>query len=107
MSGQMDKCVRCSTMVFYADEKVIGTWNGMPYTRFDTLDFEQYENGVPEGYLVYCLDCAPCECEFHPPFMSDKQAAADGWCFSLQCPPASGPALPGAHRHLDDGTIDW
>ena len=103
MSGQMDKCVRCSTMVFYADEKVIGTWNGMPYTRFDTLDFEQYEKGVPDGYLVYCLDCAPCECEFHPPFMSDKEAVGDGWCFRADCPFAlnrDGDA--NWHRHYND-----
>jgi hypothetical protein len=85
MSGQMDKCIACGDMLFYADEKVIGTWNGFPYTRFDTLDFAQYADGVPEGYQTYCLNCAPCECEFHPPFMSDKQAAADGWCFRADC----------------------
>ena len=82
MSGQMDKCVRCDEMLFYPDEKVIGTWNGEPYTRFDTLDFDQYEGGLPDGYLLYCLDCAPCECEFHPPFLSDKEAVAQGWCFA-------------------------
>lgn len=98
MSGQMDKCIKCGGVVFYDDEKVVGTWNGMPYDRFDVLDFEQYENGVPEGYLVYCLDCAPCECEFHPPFMSDKQAAADGWCFIPDCG-----ADP--HKHLDNGSV--
>ena len=82
MSGQLHTCCRCDAVLFYPDEKVIGTWNGEPYTRFDTLDFDQYENGIPEGYLVYCLDDAPCECEFHPPFLSDKEAVAQGWCFA-------------------------
>ena len=93
MSGQMDSCRSCKAMVFYADEKVIGTWNGEPNTRFDVLDFDQYEAGIPEGYEVYCLDCAPCECEFHPPLMSDKQAAAEGWCFLPSCD------FVEAHRH--------
>ena len=82
MSGQMDKCCDCGAVVFYDDEKVIGTWNGEPNTRFDLLDFEHYKDGVPEGYSLYCLDCAPCECEFHPPFMSDRAATQQGWCFN-------------------------
>lgn len=103
MSGQMDKCIKCGDMLFYADEKVIGTWNGFPYTRFDTLDFDQYNGDIPDGYNAYCLDCAPCECEFHPPFMSDKQAKEDGWCFRADCPFAlnrDGDA--NWHRHYSD-----
>ena len=86
MSGQVDTCVSCKEVLFYADEKVIGTWNGEPNTRFDVLDFDQYEKGIPEGYRVYCLPCAPCECEFHPPLMSDRAATDDGWCFLPDCP---------------------
>jgi hypothetical protein len=99
MSGQMDKCIACGDMVFYADEKVIGTWNGEPNTRFDLLNFDEHGEAysgtqeIPEGYLVYCLDCAPCECEFHPPFMSDKEARDAGWCFLPSCD------FVEAHRH--------
>lgn len=103
MSGQMDTCIKCGDMLFYADEKVIGTWNGFPYTRFDTLDFDQYNGDIPDGYNAYCLDCAPCECEFHPPFMSDKQAKEDGWCFRPDCEFAlnrDGDA--NWHRHYSD-----
>lgn len=86
MSGEMDKCSRCASVLFYSDEKVIGTWNGEPNTRFDVLDYEQYhETGLPDGYLVFCLDCAPCECEFHPPLMSDAEARDEGWCFIPDC----------------------
>jgi hypothetical protein len=85
MSGQMDKCCDCGTMVFYDDEKVVGTWNGEPNTRFDLLDFNQYKDGVPEGYSLYCLDCAPCECGLHPDFMSDRAAKEQGWCFRGDC----------------------
>lgn len=65
MSGQMDSCFSCRQMIFYPDEKVVGTWNGEPNTRFDVLDEQDYQDGIPEGYLVYCLDCAPCECGDH------------------------------------------
>lgn len=85
MSGQMDKCRECGTMIFYADEKVVGTLNGEPNTRFDVLESEQYENGVPDGYSVYCLDCAPCECGLHPDLMSDRAAVKEGWCFKGDC----------------------
>lgn len=101
VSGQMDKCVRCDAMLFYPDEKVIGTWNGEPYARFDTLDFDQYEKGVPEGYLVYCLDDAPCECEFHPPFLSDREAAAQGWCFAGCAFALNRQGEANWHRHYD------
>jgi hypothetical protein len=77
MSGQMDKCIACGEMVFYADEKVVGTWNGMPYDRFDVLEPEHYAEGVPEGYLVYCLDCAPCECGDHERFAPHRAAEID------------------------------
>ena len=93
MSGELHACTRCSAPLVYPDEKVIGAWNGEPNTRFDVLDFDQYESGVPEGYLVYCLDCAPCECEFHPPFMSDAEARDEGWCFIPNCD------FGEAHRH--------
>ena len=93
MSGELHACTRCSAPLVYPDEKVIGAWNGEPNTRFDVLDFDQYESGVPEGYLVYCLDCAPCECEFHPPFMSDAEARDEGWCFISNCD------FVEAHRH--------
>ena len=85
MSGQMDKCCDCGTMVFYDDEKVVGTWNGEPNTRFDLLDVEHYQDGVPEGYSLYCLDCAPCERGLHPDFMSDRAASQQGWCFQGDC----------------------
>lgn len=85
MSGQMDKCCDCGTMVFYDDEKVVGTWNGEPNTRFDLLDVEQYKDGIPDGYSLYCLDCAPCECGLHPDFMSDRAAKQQGWCFRGDC----------------------
>ena len=100
MSGQMDKCQSCGDIVFYPDEKVVGTWNGEPNTRFDTLDFDQYDGTLPEGYELYCLDCAPCECEFHPPFMSDREARLDGWCFIADCSKVDGHLVADfAHRH--------
>lgn len=85
MSGQMDKCCDCGAVLFYDDEKVVGTWNGEPNTRFDLLDFNLYKDGVPEGYSLYCLDCAPCECGLHPDFMSDRAAKQQGWCFRGDC----------------------
>jgi hypothetical protein len=88
-------CRVCKATLFYPDEVVIGVWNGEPQTRFDVLDFDQYDNGVPEGYEAYCLDCAPCECEFHPPFMSDNQAKAEGFCFVPACDDEN----EGFHRH--------
>jgi hypothetical protein len=77
MSGEMAKCIACGEMVFYADEKVVGTWNGMPFDRFDVLEPEHYAKGVPEGYLVYCLDCAPCECGDHERFAPHRAAEID------------------------------
>ena len=77
MSGQMDKCIKCGGVVFYDDEKVVGTWNGMPYDRFDVLGPEEYQDGVPEGYLVYCLDCAPCECGDHERFAPHRASEID------------------------------
>ena len=88
-------CRVCNATLFYPDEVVIGVWNGEPQTRFDVLDFDQYDNGVPDGYEAYCLGCAPCECEFHPPFMSDAQAQRDGFCFTPACDDEN----QGWHRH--------
>jgi hypothetical protein len=70
-------------MVFYADEKVIGTWNGMPYDRFDVLEPEHYQEGIPEGYLVYCLNCAPCECGEHERFAPHRATEIDNGNASL------------------------
>ena len=77
MSGQLDTCIKCGDVVFYDDEKVVGTWNGMPYDRFDVLDPEHYAEGVPEGYLVYCLNCAPCECGDHERFAPHRALEID------------------------------
>ena len=93
-------CRVCTATLFYPDEVVIGTWNGEPNTRFDTLDFDDYDKGVPDGYEAYCLDCAPCECEFHPSFMSDKQARGQGFCFIPSCDEESA----GYHRHYPTPT---
>lgn len=97
-------CSVCKAVLFYPDEVIIGTWNGEPNTRFDTLDFDDYESGVPEGYTAYCLDCAPCECEFHPPFWSDSDARDEGFCFV----PACDDEAKGYHRHYPTpiGSID-
>ena len=94
-------CVSCRRTLFYPDEMVIGTFNGEPNTRFDVLDFEQYEEEIPEGYSSYCLDCAPCECEFHPPFMSDAEARGEGWCFSPESSLCGG--ILTAHKADDHG----
>lgn len=95
----MDACSSCSAVLIYDDEKVIGTWNGEPDTRFDTLDFEQYADDVPDGYKVFCLDCAPCECEFHPPLMSDREARDSGWCFIPECDGPDRQTLGQPHQH--------
>ena len=65
MSGAVGACFTCQSILFYDDEKVVGTFNGEPDTRFDVLEPEDYQDGVPEGYSLYCLDCAPCECGDH------------------------------------------
>ena len=83
MSGQMDSCFGCKDLLFYPDEKVIGTWNGEPNTRFDVLDFDEHSGAyeasqeIPDGYLVYCLNCAPCECGDHERFAPHRAVEID------------------------------
>lgn len=77
-------CRDCKSVVFYPDEMVVGFWVYQSRSRgsdneFGVLDQADYENAVPEGASVYCLNCAPCECGDHERLKAHTAANITAW----------------------------
>jgi hypothetical protein len=105
------RCSVCGFAVTTLDELVVGAYNGAPNERFDLLWAPGAQeddtfgsllpNGVvPDGYAAYCLDDSPCECGYHPDFMSDTVAQEEGYCFNPDCTGHNPVRM--AHKHEGD-----